>query len=133
MTSFIDIVAGVAAGDSPEDMGCRRIALTKSTDNGGIGVSTMWMPDEECFETAIYDSLEIGGTYIVERYPTEEEALAGHKKWLDTAKPGVTIHRIDGIREDKSVILDPKRVLPTHDERISALLHDIKVNPIRCC
>ena len=48
-----------------------------------IGVSTVWIHEINCYETALKDGLSI---YSVERYKTYHEALAGHKKWIDKSR-----------------------------------------------
>ena len=59
----------------------RKLDRIECEDNGGIGVSTAWTPDEG-YETALLTDTVIP----VERYQTMEEAKLGHKKWVEYAK-----------------------------------------------
>ena len=61
----------------------RKVARTEPADNFGIGVSTVWVHEINCYETALKDVL---GIYSVERYKTYDEALAGHKKWIEKSR-----------------------------------------------
>lgn len=115
---FSDLCGVISGEITEEQAGMRRVALTKSSDNAGIGVSTAWMPDEECYETAVYDSTDFGRVYVVEHYATEAEALDGHAKWLEKAKPGATIKRIDR-HPASDVILDPSRPEPPPTVEVS--------------
>ena len=63
----------------------RRVARTEPEDTGGIGLSTCWVDDFGCYETAYIDA---NGCHPVERYSTREEAAMGHAKWAAAAKPG---------------------------------------------
>lgn len=51
----------------------------------GLKVSTAFTIDMG-WETAIIDR---EGTKPVERYPTKEEAIEGHKKWVEFAEKGI--------------------------------------------
>ncbi len=72
----------------------------------GLKVSTV----ESCdlgYETAVIDAR---GTYSVERYETEGDALAGHARWVAAAPNLTTVVRIgtgDGAVPDEMVILTP--------------------------
>ncbi len=114
MTDFIDLALGVLGGKSPEELGCRKIAQLDARDNAGIGVSTMWMPDVERYETAVYDGFEPGATYPVERYMTEEAALEGHAKWVSQAKPGVEIKPL-GVGDSEFLAGAPHVLAPAND------------------
>ena len=61
----------------------RKVARTESADNFGIGVSTVWVHEINCYETALKDNLNI---YSVERYKTYDEAFEGHKKWIEKSR-----------------------------------------------
>ena len=79
MTDFLNLLGGVIGGPG------RRIGRLEPEDNNGIGVSTVDSCDMGC-ETAILDNK---GTYIVERYDSEEEAKKGHRRWVRRAKKGL--------------------------------------------
>ena len=61
----------------------RKVGKVEPEDNFGIGVSTVWIHDLNCYETALKDRF---GIYSVERYRTYEEALAGHERWIEKSK-----------------------------------------------
>lgn len=52
-------------------------------ENNGVGVSTLWVDDLNCYETALLDS---NGAHPVERYDELEKAKEGHQKWLEFSK-----------------------------------------------
>lgn len=58
----------------------RKVARLEEEDNCGMGVSTAWVEDFQCFETAILNFAE--GAVPVERYTTREAALEGHERWV---------------------------------------------------
>src|SRR5258706_3732403 len=63
------------------------------TDIGRLGISTVYTSDEG-YETAILDA---DGTHPVERYPTKEAAILGHKKWCKKAKTLTKIIKLGGL------------------------------------
>ncbi len=52
---------------------------------GPIRVSTIWADDVGQFETALLDA---NGTYPVERYNEQDQAVAGHERWIVFADTG---------------------------------------------
>lgn len=66
-----------------DDYAERKVGRVEPEDNFGIGVSTVWLHDINCFETALKDSL---GIYSVERYRTYDEAIEGHQKWVEKSR-----------------------------------------------
>lgn len=66
-----------------DDYSERKVGRVEPGDNFGIGVSTVWIHGINCYETALKDCLSI---YSVERYKTYDEALEGHKKWIEKSK-----------------------------------------------
>ena len=103
---FADIIGVVGGELTEEEAGLRRLAFTSRDDNAGIGVSTAWMPDEECYETAIFDGTQLGRVYIVERYSDEAVARKGHDRWAGIAKPGAVVFCLS---KHADVTLDPSR------------------------
>ena len=61
----------------------RKVGRVEPADNSGIGVSTVWVHEINCYETALKDSL---GIYSVERYRIYDEAFEGHKKWIEKSR-----------------------------------------------
>lgn len=49
------------------------------TDAAGLRVSTCWVDDLQCWETAICD---LRGAHPVERYGEAAAAAAGHENWV---------------------------------------------------
>lgn len=64
-----------------------QIMQTKAEDNEGLGISTVNSSDMG-YETAVIDS---SGAHPVERYSSELEAIAGHRKWVEKSKVLKTI------------------------------------------
>jgi hypothetical protein len=64
----------------------RVIARTEPEELNGVGVSTVYVNDLECQETAL---LTETGAIPVERYSSEEEALEGHAAWVEKVKAGI--------------------------------------------
>lgn len=80
-------------------------AETKSRDNvNGIIVSTVITPDMG-WETALVDK---NGAHPVERYETEEQAEAGHKKWMALARTGTKVLKLGygDVVDDVEITLD---------------------------
>lgn len=80
--------------------------VARDVSECGIIVSTCWTSDEG-YETALLDS---NGTYPVERYLTEEDAMKGHCKWLVFAHDANTktvkkLGGFEGLVEDEEIIL----------------------------
>lgn len=69
----------------------RKLMRTEQRDNNGIGISTAWVSDEECYETAIIDK---NGVHPVEHYNTIEEARTGHEKWKLLARDGTKVIKL---------------------------------------
>jgi len=83
----------------------RVVARTEPEENLGLGISTAWVTDLDCFETAILDA---NHAYPVERYADKDQAIAGHAKWLQSSKSLVEVNRIGAEMwgaEDKIVTL----------------------------
>jgi hypothetical protein len=53
-----------------------------------VGVSTVYVSDLECFETALLHGN--GEVSPVERYGSRPHAQAGHDSWCERAKAGIT-------------------------------------------
>lgn len=88
------------------DYESRKVALLKPKDNKGIGVSTVYTIDMG-FETAL---LDLNGVHPVERYPSKEEAEAGHQKWVDTTKAGIkTVTKLGygSLVDSREITLEP--------------------------
>lgn len=64
----------------------RKVAQIIPEQNGGLGVSTVQIPDISGweYETAILDAR---GAHPVERYHTPAEAEAGHLRWVEGLCP----------------------------------------------
>jgi len=60
----------------------RKVARIDPKDNNGIGVSTVFTPDEG-YETAL---LDVNGVQVVQRYKDKVEAELGHERWVTFAK-----------------------------------------------
>lgn len=58
----------------------------KKTKVNGVEVSTAYVPDYDCWETAIKD---LDNIYPVERYQNPDLAILGHTKWVDNMEHGV--------------------------------------------
>ena len=66
-------------------IGNRRIGLDGNISTVFLGIDHSFLQDEPIlFETAIEEN---GKWNVVERYETYEQALLGHKKWVETEKP----------------------------------------------
>lgn len=63
--------------------------IGRDTVEGNIIVSTIKPYDLESYETALIDGPD--DAVIVERYETEEEALKGHARWVEKARPGLIV------------------------------------------
>jgi hypothetical protein len=63
----------------------RKIAKVEPNSNGGIGVSTAYVDDLSCYETALLDA---NGVHPVERYDSKALAEVGHDKWVLFASTG---------------------------------------------
>jgi hypothetical protein len=64
----------------------KRVALYEDEEKG-ITVSTVWLGLEHGFDNGlpiIFETMVFGGDFDgeQERYCTEEEAIAGHQKWV---------------------------------------------------
>ena len=82
MKAYFSLLGDVAS--SKFDYNERKVATQiKPEENEGVGVSTCWVPDLECYETALLDQR---GVHPVERYKTKELAFNGHNKWIRKAK-----------------------------------------------
>mgnify|MGYP003396225043 CR=1 FL=1 len=69
----------------------------------GIKISTCWVDDFECYETALIDS---NGGYPVERYGNKEAAITGHTKWSTfEGNEIICLGTNDGIVLDREMIL----------------------------
>ena len=80
----------------------RKIGRVMPGENNGVGVSTCYVNDmdEYQYETALLDAQ---GAIPVERYFTKEEAVLGHKKWIEKAKKveeAIKLGSNDGIIKD---------------------------------
>jgi hypothetical protein len=69
----------------------RVVARTEPSENQGLGISTAWVTDLSCFETAILDA---NNAYPVERYADKDQAIAGHAKWLQASSTLVEVNRL---------------------------------------
>ena len=63
----------------------RKIDQTKV---GDYTISTAYVFDFECYETAIHKA--DNDWIVVEHYPTKEESVDGHSKWCDFCKGNPT-------------------------------------------
>ena len=74
----------------------RQTAMTWKDDKGNI-VDTVIPTDTQTWETAIERKDVEGKWVIVEQYKTKEEAIKGHKKWIDKIKkaPRIELNDID--------------------------------------
>lgn len=71
--------------------------------SGGLTVSTVYTTD--CgYETAV---LDIQNAHPVERYPTKEEAIIGHAKWLALLPTLSSVTKLGwlGMVEPKEIVL----------------------------
>lgn len=82
MNDFINLLTGLSTPGA-------RVALD-SVDGDRIEVSTVYAHDICMYETALCDS---DGVHPVERYDSKEEALEGHKKWMNS-KIGDTVTKL---------------------------------------
>lgn len=83
----------------------RKIGRVMPGENNGVGVSTCSVTDmdEYQYETAL---LTAQGAVPVERYLTKEEAILGHKKWVEKAKNIEEVVKLgsnDNVVKDKIV------------------------------
>lgn len=97
----------IASGEDAMQSDYDRRKLDK-TEVNGLKVSTVWVDDFGCYETAIIDA---GDVYPVERYDNEGEAIAGHQAWIAKATEGLTtVTRLgtpDGWVDDEDFTLVP--------------------------
>lgn len=78
MSDLFNLITGAMGLNSYEN---RTIACIERSDTQ-IGVSTVLTTDMG-YETALGD---VNGIHPVERYPNEEKAIEGHKKWCIFSK-----------------------------------------------
>ena len=76
----------------PNDFVERKVARTNPKDNHGLGVSTVFCHEFDCYETAIKD---VVSAYPVERYGTFDDAMNGHKKWVEKSNELEMIKTLD--------------------------------------
>jgi hypothetical protein len=69
------------------EMFYRKPRKLADTDVDGYHVSTVETIDGMGRETAIAND-EVGNYHPVERYDTDEEALAGHDRWVELVRSG---------------------------------------------
>jgi hypothetical protein len=95
MNDFFNLFVGITTPG-------QRVALD-SVDGDRIEVSTVYAHDINMYETALIDS---DGAHPVERYDSEEEALEGHKKWMNS-KVGDTVTKLGygHLVDSKTIVL----------------------------
>ena len=76
----------------PNDFVERKVARTSPEDNHGLGVSTVFCHQFNCYETALKDAVR---AYPVERYDTFENAEKGHKQWIEKSKTLEIVKTLD--------------------------------------
>lgn len=70
--------------------GQRCIGRVMPEGDDGVGVSTCWVDDISCFETALLSSFT-ENAHPVERCETHEDAVKMHERWVDQAKTVKTV------------------------------------------
>ena len=80
--------------------------IAKEINEYGYKVSTCWVNDFNCYETAI---IKQDKAYPVGRCDTLDEAEAMHNKWMKEAKDGLEIQAYTVFDEKESIILGEDR------------------------
>jgi hypothetical protein len=78
--------------------------VAKEENSAGYTISTCWVNDENCFETAVFANDEGRNVHPVERCMTLEEAKEQHAKWMSLTKKGLKIYPLGPGREVKEQV-----------------------------
>jgi hypothetical protein len=93
ISEILGVLDAITNGPAPD--------VAEKTSVDGLKVSTVETVDLG-FETAIMDA---NSAHPVERYDTEDEAIAGHKRWVEKA-PSLEVITVLGYGD----LLDPTEV-----------------------
>lgn len=82
---------------------------TGNTEVDGLRISTAFVSDLGCYETAVCDD---AGIYPVERYTSKEKSIEGHEKWTKDIIGKQTIERIHTPNVDDATTITLTRTPP---------------------